>query len=461
MLKQLSFIFVFLFLVTGASAYLTTGDGADGNVTITAANTIVNNYTTTTAAVSSGGTTFTLSSCTEFPNSSDILIMDMASTSKGRWQAFQRTNITPGCVVTFTDNQTINWTSTAAVQAIRVPNFDNLTINSGATITAPQASQSGKTGGVVAFRVKRYLDTTGSITVAGKGYTGGTNRVGCNGDATQGTDYDAAGGASNSANGAGGGGAHAGSVTCRVDGGGGAGQGGNGGQGGQTGTCTAAVKGQVGTIQVTNTSTYAWIEIAGGGGGGAVCNADGDSRAGGAGSGTIIVWANVSINLRADATGVGGTCTSNGDGDGGAGGSGSMYFDIHNVTFTSVTAPSQTAGTSGCGVGAGGVGIIAGHFNVTSGTTNPTLVNYGNFIPGNITSVNGSINYCTYSGSGNWLMQGSSACVIAVSQALLNNNITFNGTGTATITANITGWKKVVATNGCYVRVTSGGKIRP
>jgi hypothetical protein len=40
------------------------------------------------------------------------------------------------------------------------------------------------------------------------------------------------------------------------------------------------------------------------------------------------------------------------------------------------------------------------------------------------------------------------------------NNITFNGSGTVTITANITNWAKVTAQGGCHVISSGGGGLK-
>jgi len=58
-----------------------------------------------------------------------------------------------------------------AYQIIRIPRNYNLTINSGASVTAP--SWNGSTGGVVVLDAANIITINGSITVAGLGFRGG------------------------------------------------------------------------------------------------------------------------------------------------------------------------------------------------------------------------------------------------------------------------------------------------
>jgi hypothetical protein len=57
------------------------------------------------------------------------------------------------------------------VQAVRVPQYSNLTINGGASIVA--ADWDGSTGGVVSVVVQSTLTVNGSIDVSGQGFRGG------------------------------------------------------------------------------------------------------------------------------------------------------------------------------------------------------------------------------------------------------------------------------------------------
>lgn len=369
-------IAAFLVVISSAQAYYNVGDGRDGNLTVAAADTVINNYTYATAAITAGARNFTLASCANITNGSDIILMDMSGTEIGRWEQHFKVNINASCFVSFVTNESVNWTTSTKVQVINVPNYVNVTIPTGMNMIAPAVDVTTGQGGVVAFRFSGYLDTQGGIMVNGKGYVGGAGSGSCSGTGTQGTSYTGSGSASTSANGAGGGGAHVLNNNCAVDGGGGAGQGGNGGQGFTAGSCAGVTLGSGGTNQVTNGSTFSHLGIGGGGGGGAACGRT--ATTGATGGGAIILFGNTSLNLRASAQGNPASTTGDGGGEGGIGGSGSIYLDIHNVTFTSVNASQPEVGDQGDG----GAGVIAGHFNITSGTTTPTLVSYGNFQPG-------------------------------------------------------------------------------
>lgn len=69
---------------------------------------------------------------------------------------------------------------------------------------------------------------------------------------------------------------------------------------------------------------------------------------------------------------------------------------------------------------------------------------------------------CTYSGSGNWEVDCSDNCSITSNVDLLGNNISIIGTGTFTVTANITNWNDLYiagidSTNRCEVYCSDGG----
>lgn len=68
---------------------------------------------------------------------------------------------------------------------------------------------------------------------------------------------------------------------------------------------------------------------------------------------------------------------------------------------------------------------------------------------------------CTYT-SGAWAIACSDNCNLQTNTALDGGALTFSGTGTATIRANITGWSSAKVTQGsaCRVSVLSGGGIR-
>src|SRR3989339_402555 len=76
--------------------------------------------------------------------------------------------------------------------------------------------------------------------------------------------------------------------------------------------------------------------------------------------------------------------------------------------------------------------------------------------------ITGQTNTCTYSGSGNWLVNCSDNCSISSNINLLGNNISITGTGIFSTTANITNFKQLFiagtdSTNRCEVYCSGGG----
>ncbi|MGE0566406.1 MAG: gliding motility-associated C-terminal domain-containing protein [Bacteroidia bacterium] len=140
-----------------------------------------------------------------------------------------------------------NYTANGKVQIVRVPRYNTLTINSGASITSD--AWNGQTGGVISVEVLGTTTINGTVTATGLGFRGGQ--------------------AAN--NGAFGGGRF-------VDVGGGANEGGAKGE---------SIAGSVTDYQTNFNGQYAKGAPANGGGGGNSHNAGG---AGGANAGNISAW---------------------------------------------------------------------------------------------------------------------------------------------------------------------------
>ncbi|MCO5260797.1 MAG: gliding motility-associated C-terminal domain-containing protein [Crocinitomicaceae bacterium] len=64
-----------------------------------------------------------------------------------------------------------NYTASGHVQVIRIPRYQDLTINAGASVTSP--NWNGTTGGIVSVEVNGNLQLNGSINVSSKGFRGG------------------------------------------------------------------------------------------------------------------------------------------------------------------------------------------------------------------------------------------------------------------------------------------------
>ena len=179
--------------------------GKLGTVALTG-NAFVNEYTTLTTDVSSGDVLITAASNTlnannRFPTAlaaGDLLLfiqMQGATISTpndstygavlnynncGNYDWAEVASIGPNNTITLTCGLQNNYTAAGKVQIIRVPRYENLTLNSGCIVSAP--SWNGQTGGIVVIETNTNLTFTGSgqIDVSGKGFRPG-NTVAHNG----------------------------------------------------------------------------------------------------------------------------------------------------------------------------------------------------------------------------------------------------------------------------------------
>ena len=167
--------------------------GNDGAVTITAANTIVNRYTSLASNAAAGSASLTVASAAALNVAPGdlILIIQMQGASinstvnTAAWGAVTAYNNAGNyefATVYSVSGNTINlspcgpflqrsYTSAGHVQVIRVPQYTTLTINAGASISAP--AWNGTTGGVVAVVAQNTVTVNGSIDVSSRGFRGG------------------------------------------------------------------------------------------------------------------------------------------------------------------------------------------------------------------------------------------------------------------------------------------------
>lgn len=197
--------------------------GKDGSVTITVANTIVNQYTPLTTNVSSGTKTLTVGNSTSFNVGDLVFIIQMQGASvnsfhggfTGPWfdsqsalptdSSFGRitnynncgvhefaqvnsipngTSIVLDCDLKYNyDANVISTINTGSgtytinlpgnVQVIKVPRYSALTINTPGSITCPQ--WNGITGGIAVVEIENNgtFNSTPSFSVSGKGFRGG------------------------------------------------------------------------------------------------------------------------------------------------------------------------------------------------------------------------------------------------------------------------------------------------
>jgi hypothetical protein len=176
--------------------------GKMGTVALTG-NAIVNEYTTLIADVSSGdvfipAASNTLNANNRFPSplaAGDLLLfiqMQGATISTindstygavlnynncGNYEWAEVASIGPNNIIFLACGLQNNYTASGKVQIIRVPRYENLTLNSGCILSAP--SWNGQTGGIVVIEANTSLTFTGSgqIDVSGKGFRPGNTVV--------------------------------------------------------------------------------------------------------------------------------------------------------------------------------------------------------------------------------------------------------------------------------------------
>jgi hypothetical protein len=277
----------------------------------------------------------------------------------------------------------------------RVPNYSDVTIDLGASLTAN--AWDGSLGGVVIFWAGGTVSIDGSVSTLGKGYRGGTyggvgqpGMYGFQGEGRPGTgiaDW-------NPNDGGGGAGTAEGEVFNGTGGGGGAGAG--YGSAGSDGVAIGAVPGNATAGTTYGATSLGKIFLgSGGGGGGAVNYGSGVGSYGGAGGNgggiVLIIGASIQVTgtLNADGT-AGANGISNGSyggGGGGGGAGGSVYLQASDQTLGS-SLVSAAGGTFGAGTvsgeigtagGAGGDGRIRLDYFSISGTTSPAAGFTGGF----------------------------------------------------------------------------------
>lgn len=267
-------------------------------------------------------------------------------------------------------------------QVIKVPQYRNVTVQSGGVLTAP--AWDGFTGGILMFRASGQIVTAGTISMTGRGFKGGYGNsapspsfCGSQGRGQQGESPSAFGGCSQAANGGGGGGGYIGTGDPHWGSGGGGGYASGGGRG--VGPYPGVGGGAYGSPDLT------WIHFGSGGGGGSWgTNPYGGGRTtiqgsdtAGQGGGAIIIHGRSIANLNITANGnAGGNSFLNspqGGYAGGGGAGGSVRIVGGSVGSGSVQALGGTGGRGDKGNGgAGGAGRIRIEYcDTLSGATNP------------------------------------------------------------------------------------------
>lgn len=392
------------------------GDGSDGNAVVSTASVNLNesslvgrscadavNYSVTgfesnnTVAVVNKGA----SGCIEAGD--EVLVINLSGTSAsvdnvGNYEVLKVSSVS-GDRITFSSalTKTFGKPSEEKIMLQRIPQYKDLTVNSGSTVTI--SAWDGKTGGVLFFRVSGTLTLNGTLSVDGKGYRGGAAAAtySSNAGAGEGLFYYASdsdtsgkggkgGGDGNLAgyvgtfSGGGGSGAYnsysttvaKGSTTSGATGGGGGGSvkdvgddngeeqshGGNGGGGGYS---TAGSGGIAGRSSTSGNGKDGTATSAGDGGKGESYYSGKRRSGGGGGGGSVAGVANLSKLLFGGGGGGGGTTdeTSTSKGTKGGNGGGIIYIGASSIIIGDsgkISSNGETPKVSAFRGGEGGAG---------------------------------------------------------------------------------------------------------
>ncbi|MDO8660374.1 MAG: hypothetical protein Q7K43_00655, partial [Candidatus Woesearchaeota archaeon] len=156
------------------SAKSATGSGKDGALTVSQAGQVINTYTVPAMALASGMTSIPVTSSAGFSAGDVLLFVNVRSGINERKELFSAGNN----IINFITGLTQNYPQ-AETQIVRLPQFTTLTVNAGASITAPVFN--GATGGIVGFLANGAVTINGNIDVNSLGYAGGTGLGACSG----------------------------------------------------------------------------------------------------------------------------------------------------------------------------------------------------------------------------------------------------------------------------------------
>ncbi len=431
------------------------GNGSDGSITISS--------TTNANAVKSsvngiigiaGSNSIALTSASGFSVGNEVLIITMqdatvgANNLVGKYELKTISAISSNTLI-FSQNLLNTYTASATLkhQIIKVPQYTNVTINSGGVLTCD--AWNGTVGGVLCFKANGLvtINAGGSINANGKGYRAVAQKVAywTNADGGQGEGIYGTGIGSGANGGSGGNNAGA-WLNANGNGGGGgtgmqdAGGGGGGGYGvsGIAGTNGGHSPG-LGGLSVGNSSVTVLI-MGGAGGEGGADEDGGYPGAGGNGGGIVAIYTNTLIvngNLTSNGiignNGGGGGGCGMGGGGGGAGGSINLIINSFSGTSANINALSGAGGlNNGCGGvgGNGGNGRIRIDAPSPLPVTNPAAYQGTNIIASGV----------AYSWSNGSVISTSNSVVVSPS-------VTTNYTITVTTTSGCSGASSVIAVN--------------
>lgn len=348
------------------------GDGSDGELIVSSLNTVINNYTYLTGNENSAQPNITVGDSTEFSIGDEILIIqiqDGLGTGLAGNYEFGIIIGKNGNELTLENNLTntygsgtFNSISSSATQVIRVPQYTNVTIQAGTSITAP--AWNGTSGGIVVLRSQEFINSTGYINVSEKGFRGGDcNGCGNNVFGDQGEGTSGIGTTSTGANGQGGGGGDGTAGNGAPGGGGGYGTSGNGGS---DDSGSDSFGGNVKGFANLDSMFF-------GGGAGAGGDDNGGNPENVDGGGIAVVYSKIIRNANVHSVGEKGILGNNGVSGSGAGGTIWLAGNSINVVDVNASGGIAVSGTNGDLGGSGGDGRIRFDYLVRSGnSTYPT-----------------------------------------------------------------------------------------
>ena len=320
----------------------TYGDGSDGPRTISTDTT--DPATDATCSGSAGSLSLNFGNASSaFLSGKPVLIHQTQGSGAGTWMRNRIVSVSGTTSGTLSIAIPLNATYTTGAQVMVLPQYTDVTVNTGITWGGRIAWASGSgtilTGGIFAFLANGTVTIDGTIGESGDGFRGGQkppSGTGYQGEGIagpQGTQSSAA-----NSNGGGGG--------VPTGGGGGGGGGGNGSAGSNGGGSGGTGGSAVGSADLTTQ-----INLGGGGGSGI----EGGGGIGYRGGGIVIftaaklVWAGSGAVTSVGADGEAGT---SGGGGGGAGAGGSVW--IRALSEVGTRRINVSGGTGGDGSGAAG-----------------------------------------------------------------------------------------------------------
>ncbi len=361
------------------------GDGTDGALVVSSLNLVVNDYNNLVGNEFIGDNNIAVANSAAFTSGDEVLIIQMQDANKlsaGQYTFAKISSVDKNNLILTSPldknyySGVYNSTSAISAQVIRVPQYTNVTINSGASMTAK--TWDGMSGGIIVFRDLNSLVINGKIDVNEKGFRGGISGSTA---PEKFIGFSASGGGG----GGGGSGGHVGNGGSggipsggtgvsnpggSVSGAGGTGSNGGGGGGagggwGSNGGGSACCGGGAGGSQSGDTGLSAASATSAGGGGGGGAGGR-DSAGGGGGARAYSSWDNNSTSNLSNILLGGGA--SAGAGGGGGGGSGD-YANPNGGSGGSASGSGGTRGTDSCsgtdstngssgGSGGNGGGII-------------------------------------------------------------------------------------------------------